>query len=295
MSEADWWLCSHCQSLNNLSARKCYSCRRRKPKDSVRASEYLGYVPVVDQNGKVALADIPPPATGQQLGPAASGLPPLRDPIRRDTLAVAPRPPDGARITYRPLIPAPVPSASMSPLPAQQPRGPQPLPPVPAGPRPNAGPAPLVATGPGPGPAPPAQRVAVPVIPIPGQTEPWAHWGDLLDVPKPAADRLRAAYSRDHAAATTMEDVSGSHSSAALSEAMKSAHLNDPDRARTFVPWPANDRPLSDRPANDRPTPPPTPTPTKTSCSSSPARRPATSGRRCRRLAASRVDSRLCG
>ncbi len=248
MSEADWWLCSHCQSLNNLSARKCYSCRRRKPKDSVRASEYLGYVPVVDQNGKVALADIPPPATGQQLGPAATGLPPLRDPIRRDTLAVAPRPPGGARITYRPPMPAP--TANMGPLPAQQPRGPQPLPPMPAGPPLSRGPAPLVATGPGPGPAPPAQRVAVPVIPIPGQTERWAHWGDLLDVPKPAADRLRAAYSRDHATATTMEDVTGGHSSAALTEAMKSAHLNDPDRARTFVPWPAN----------DRPTPPPPPT-----------------------------------
>ncbi len=265
MSEADWWLCSHCQSLNNLSARKCYSCRRRKPKDSVRASEYLGYVPVVDQNGKVALADIPPPAAGPQLGPAASGMPPLRDPIPRDTLAVAPRPPHGARITYRPLMPPPQPPADTSPLPAQQPGEPRPLPPMPAGPPAITGPTPLVAMGPGPrpahpSPAPPAQRVAVPVIPIPGQTEPWAHWGDLLDVPKPAADRLRAAYSHDHAAATPNNDVSARHSSAALTQAMKSADLNDPDRARTFVPWPASDRPANDQPPNDRQTPPATPT-----------------------------------
>ena len=273
MSEADWWLCSHCQSLNNLSARKCYSCRRRKPKDSVRASEYLGYVPVVDQNGKVALADIPPPVTGSQLGPAASDLPPLRHPIPRDTLAVAPRPPYGARITYGPLTPAPPPLAATSPLPPPELRGTLPLPPMPAGPRAITSPAPLIPTGPGPsprpgpgraagpgpspgpgraaGPSPPAQRVAVPVIPIPGQTEPWAHWGDLLDVPKPAGDRLRAAYSRDRAAATTVDDVTASHSSAALTQAMKSAHLNDPDRARTFVPWPANDRPTPPQPPTE--------------------------------------------
>ena len=39
MSEADWWLCPECQSLNNLSARKCYSCRAKKPTDAARASE----------------------------------------------------------------------------------------------------------------------------------------------------------------------------------------------------------------------------------------------------------------
>ena len=69
--------------------------------------------------------------------------------------------------------------------------------------------------GPGPMPVPAAQPVAaVPVSsPIPGQTERWPHWSDLLDVPKPAADRLRATYAldREHEAAADVQAASDSN------------------------------------------------------------------------------------
>ncbi len=248
MSEADWWLCGHCQSLNNLSARKCYSCRSRKPKDPVRASEYLGYVPFTDENGKVTLSAIPPPTMAQRREAAAVRLPPLRDPILRDTLVVAPRPPAGARITYysSPLVPLP---HQPSPLP---PTPPLRLPPPP-GPGPWPGPwvtpGPLVAMGPGPMPAPAAQPGEFTPLPIsiPGQTERWAHWSDLLDVPKPAADRLRATYAldREQEAAADVEAASNGNANGntSLGQRMKVVREDDPDVASRSVPWPENDRP----------------------------------------------------
>ncbi len=267
MSEADWWLCGHCQSLNNLSARKCYSCRRRKPKQTVRASEYLGYVPFIDANGKVAMADIPPPIVSRRLDAASVHLPPLRDPILRDTLEVAPRPPEGARITYRssPTPPPPPQAELLPPLPPLPPLPSGPplptVPAVPAGPGPLVAPGPLIAMGPGPMPVLGAQPVvAVPVsIPIPGQTERWAHWSDLLDVPKPTADRLRTTYAldREHEAAADAHTASNGkgngNGNGTLGQRMKVARENDPDVASGSVPWPENDRP-SPRPSLSRAT-----------------------------------------
>lgn len=250
MSEADWWLCGHCQSLNNLSARKCYSCAKRKPRDTVRASEYLGYVPVIDENGKVALEDIPPPDVSQRPDVVGARRPPLRDPILRDTLAVAPRPPAGARITYRPLPPVPPmptvpPPQQASPLPPMRPLPPPP----PPGPGPWGPPGPLVAMGPGPPPAAAALPLEAPPIPIPGQTERWAHWSDLLDVPRPAADRLRASYALDHATQAARDGGAASNGSASLSQRLKVVRVDEPDGAGGLAPWPENDRPIP-RPAH---------------------------------------------
>jgi hypothetical protein len=229
MSEADWWLCASCSSLNNLAARKCYSCGHRKPKDAVRASDYLGYRPVVSWDGKVRFEQL----TAEELGrkpetPAASGagsqLPPLREPQRRDTLAVAPRPPHPARITYRLVDPAPPPSSL--PLGSA-------VPPPPGAPTPPGSPPAGIAAGPalvpvGPGPDPTAQP----------QGQLWPHWRELLDGPAPHADRLRRAASND--AAIGMRSTSGSRSDGmTLSSAIRVARTGD---AREFIAWPEADR-----------------------------------------------------
>jgi hypothetical protein len=57
--EADLWLYEGCQSLNHHSARKCYSCRKRKPKRAQRASQFLGYVPVITWDKRVRFEDPP--------------------------------------------------------------------------------------------------------------------------------------------------------------------------------------------------------------------------------------------
>ena len=105
MSEADWWVCVRCQSLNSLSARKCYSCRNKKPKVVARASDVLGYRVRESWDGKVRLEQQQP----VYLDPPAPPPEParLRDPIPRNVVAVAPPPPRGARITYRQTIPGP--------------------------------------------------------------------------------------------------------------------------------------------------------------------------------------------
>ena len=91
------------RSLNNLSARRCYACRRRKPKRASRASQLLGYRPVVSWDGKVRLEMLVPSETsaGMERPATAPKPPPLREPPRRSTLEVAPSPPQGARICYR--------------------------------------------------------------------------------------------------------------------------------------------------------------------------------------------------
>ena len=232
MSEADWWLCPQCQSLNNLSARKCYSCRKRKPKNAVRASEQLGYQPVVDENGKVSLEGIRAPSDQPQ-SPAETMPSPLRDPVLRDTLAVAPQPPRGARITYRMAVaaaPLPPPSGFIAP---GQP-GPRPLTPV------------------GPGPAMPHMgfppRAPPPVIADAAQQ--WPHWRELLDVAKPQGDRLRAAYVVDIEAAPGSA-VASAQRNTPLSQAMSGRGTQPADPARRFIPWPEADRLMARSGAED--------------------------------------------
>jgi hypothetical protein len=228
MPEADWWLCGSCQSLNHLSARTCYSCRRRKPKAPQRASEHLNYVPVVTWDGRVRFEQPPRPLDEQVQLPQAWRLPPpLRDPVLRHITDVAPPVPHGARITYRTVEPPPRPAPApqilsaqppspvfaVPPMASHDPTLPVGLPPSPALPprlapaRPvGAEPRPVVAVpvDPAGGPAWPMR----PVVPIPveptAQPDPpgpgmqpsevtWPHWRDLLDVRTPDATRLREA------------------------------------------------------------------------------------------------------
>lgn len=226
MGDADWWLCE-CQSLNNLSARRCYSCRRRKPKAPVRASEHLGYRIVVTWDGKIRLEDPPPPEL-VVLPVALRRPPPLREPVLRSITDVAPSAPQGTRITYwlgdptqdprRPVAPRP-PMPSMPPLaPPMPPPGPpgwhppasapawHPPAPPPHGEAPPTLPAvavPVVAPPPPPlrpavavpivGGAPPSPIVGgAPAGPVDAPPQPsWPHWRELLEGPRPDADRLR--------------------------------------------------------------------------------------------------------
>lgn len=234
MSEADWWLCSGCSSLNNLSARKCYSCGQRKPKHAPRASEYLGYVPVVSWDGKVSLEQLPlesapQPAQAEprpQAGPVLP--PPIREPLPRDTLAVAPRPPHPARITYRPdPQPRPTPAPYVMPTPSG-PAGRAVAPPgTPGLSAPSPGP--IVAVGPGP--------VAVP----PNAAEQWPHWRELFDGPTPRAEQLRPA-SEDSLLAQRVNATHGAagHGGSTLLEAMQQAR-GDGTPSHPFVPWPEAD------------------------------------------------------
>lgn len=242
MGEADWWLCTRCSSLNNLSAGKCYSCRQRKPKGAVRASEYLGYEPVVSWDGKVSLRQLPIERAREEPGEASPPpVAPLRDPVPRDTLAVAPRPPNPARITYRPERPpdpmpapwvSPVgPSAGVGPASPLGPAGPG----VPAsGIGPPIGPnaRPLVAAGPGPAAAP-------------DDAEPWPHWRQLLEGPTPHAERLRMARSWDEEDSGDLDarttQAAGKRGGRSLSQALQQSRGDSP--SRTFIPWPEADRP----------------------------------------------------
>jgi hypothetical protein len=229
MSDADWWLCE-CQSLNNLSARRCYSCRKRRPKTPVRASEHLGYRAVVSWDGKVRMEERRPdlvvPVVPQR-------PPPIREPVMRSILDVAPPPPEGARITYwtgdpalDPRRPAPAPApAPQAPTPSAwftasamsaAPPGPEAPPsfgiqgPASAAPPGTTAlpPPPVGATPTQPRPAVPVPVVASPLLPLrPGVVVPigdgpaddsaeipppsWPHWRELLDGPRPDAARLR--------------------------------------------------------------------------------------------------------
>jgi hypothetical protein len=224
MSEADWWLCGHCQSLNNLSARKCYSCRKRKPRDAVRASERLGYVPVFSESGKVSLVPITPTVAAQPEEDVARPAP-LRDPVQRDTLAVAPRPPHGARITYQPEATPP--------------------PPPPGGHWPAAGLPPSIGVGPGLVPGLGGEPTGVPVAATADHVQ-WPHWRDLLDGPTPEGERLRAAYETDGDAVPGVEAPAGQQRSSALSQAIKRARDDTPIGSRSSIPWPPADRAMPD-------------------------------------------------
>ena len=153
-----------------------------------------------------------------------SGPPPLRDPVRRDTLAVAPRPPDGARITYQIAAASPPPPAGGA-QPAEEDSGP------------------LVGVGPGPVPTPSESPAAVPVRPANGRTQQWPHWRDLLDGPRPEGERLRAAYAPDANMPSETDQASGQRG--ALSQAIRGAREGGTGRSRQFIPWPTSDRPAA--------------------------------------------------
>ena len=240
MSEADRWRCSQCQSLNDLSAHRCCSCGRKKPRDAVRASELLGYRVVESWDGKVRLEQLNVAAAELvEDGPLPAEPRPLREPIHRSIAAIAPRP-GGARITYRrapgsmssslfgPGLPWTVPGALPPSVPGVHLTPPAVPPMAPGVPVPTpSGPPSLVAVGPGspPGPAP---------------TEPsWPHWRQLLDGPQPDGERIRSTY--DHASDTPEAALARTHAhGGSLSRAIKGAQRQriDPEPE-----WPAHDRP----------------------------------------------------
>jgi hypothetical protein len=203
MSEADWWLCDWCASLNHLAARRCYSCRHRKPRRAPRASQVLGYVATVSWDRKVTFAGAPSLADLEIEGGQRSP-PPVREPPPRSVTAIAPRVPYGVRMTYRPAEVSLFPRARV----------------------PSSDPASLRVrvvgrrTGSDPHPGRPQRLVAIDVVtgerprlaeipiesPVPHEAPiqshelaaapgPPSHWRDLLDVPKPDARRLRQAFS----------------------------------------------------------------------------------------------------
>jgi hypothetical protein len=273
MSEADWWLCSGCSSLNNLAARKCYSCGQRKPKAAQRASEYLGYVPDVSWDGKVTLRQLPieSRARALELGDAPPVIPapppPMREPLPRDTLAVAPRPPHPATITYRLEPPAP---PAMPALPAMlhHPMDTPGHPPTVVGPAGPGGPVDPAAPRPeGNVPAVPSARPVVAVGPGPymvpqSPAEQWPHWRELLDVPAPHAERLRPAspLDEDSPLAKRARDTgtAAGHAGSSMQRALQQAQGNG-SPSRPFVPWPEADlhhRPVDEGAGDELPSPP---------------------------------------
>jgi hypothetical protein len=259
--EADWWHCDFCQSLNNLSARRCYSCRKRKPKEASRASQLLGYRPVISWDGKVRLEMRVPPVTsaGIERPAAVTKPPPLREPPRRSTLEVAPSPPQGARICYRVVEPPPV---TRTPPPA----GPPPrLVAVPIQPDPYAGP-----PGPTGGfvpssilPSQPPPVARPPTSPgTPGRSDelqpvdilhvgPWPHWRDLLDISAPDADRLRDTHSSVVLSSGSGPGVGEPVSGSGLAVAMKSALSKRAEGSVGTIEWPRSDLAAQDPPSHD--------------------------------------------
>jgi len=248
--EADWWLCDSCQSLNNLSARRCYSCRKRKLKRASRASQLLGYRPIVSWDGKVRLEMPVPPVTsaGIERPAAATKPPPLREPPRRSTLEVAPSPPHGARICYR-VEPSPI---MRTPPPA----GPLPrLVAVPIQPDPYAGPpglnggrlpSSILSSQPPPVARPPTSAGT------PGRLDelqpvdiqhvgPWPHWRDILDVSAPDVDRLRETLSSVTLSSESGAGVGGPVSGSGLAGAMKSALSKRAEGSVGALEWPRSD------------------------------------------------------
>jgi hypothetical protein len=253
MSEADWWLCDTCQSLNNLSARRCYSCRRRKPKRAQRASQHLGYRVIMSWDGKVRLEQAEPPQLEIHLQQTVAPPPPLRAPVPRSIADLTPRPPQGARITYWLGDPARDPRrrASFPPYPGAVVAVPiepgMPPPAVPAmaggaleGPPPSS--RPVVPMPVGSGPAGPNGRplAAIPIVPS-GPSFP--HWQDLLDVPRPDPARLRQALgSAAHRSSRATWSPSTSLVDQAGSAPTRSSDTSDTtDTNGTFVAWPAVD------------------------------------------------------
>ena len=245
--EADWWLCDSCHSLNNLSARRCYSCRKRKLKRASRASQLLGYRPVISWDGKVRLETLVPSETsaGIERPATAPKPPPLREPPHRSTLEVAPSPPRGARICYRveplPIMRIPPPAGPLSRLVAV-PIQPDPY----AGPPgPNGGQVPSeVLPSQQPPVAPPPASVSRPESPDEPQpldiqhVGPWPHWRDLLDVSAHDVDRLRAPLSSAALASASGAGVGGPVGGSGLAGAMKSALGKRARGSVAAIEWP---------------------------------------------------------
>lgn len=245
MGEADWWLCGTCQSLNNLSARKCYSCRTRKPRDAVRATDYLGYRPVESWDGRITMRmnEFPDAVTKENRGQLKP--PPLRDPVLRDIQAVAPRPPHGARIEYREpsqISPPPL-RPGVAPLGATRP--------VFAGwsgivAPPISGGSQVLGHGHRSDRFGPAVRPDVRALVDPAETiaqhqaEQRSHWQDLLDVPTLQASRLRSTHAAADCGQDTVE-ATRPHDGLALHHAMKGIRHGESRRSRPSVIWPEAD------------------------------------------------------
>lgn len=248
--EADWWLCDSCHSLNNLSARRCSSCRKRKLKRASRVSQLLGHRPIVSWDGKVRLETLVPSVTsaGIERPATAPKPPPLREPPRRSTLEVAPSPPQGARICYRveplPIMRTPPPAGPLPRLVAV-PIQPDPY----AGPPgPNGGRVPsAILPSQQPPVAPPPTSVSRPERPDEPQPAdiqhvgPWPHWRDLLDVSTPAVDRLRAPLSSAALASASGAGVGGPVSGSGLAGAMKGALSKRAGGSVAAIEWPRSD------------------------------------------------------
>jgi hypothetical protein len=95
----------------------------------------------------------------------------------------------------------------------------------------------------GPGPTPPPQDEA----------ETWPHWRDLLDGPKPQADRLRE-HTEESALGERLsgnDPISLGGGASPLGEAIR--RLRNGSSSRGFVPWPTSDRRAGDEwPAEDK-------------------------------------------
>lgn len=200
-----------------------------------RASEYLGYVPVVSWDGKVTMHDRRL-EIAQEEASEQGALPPLRDPLPRDTLAVAPRPPHPARITYRETVPPPT------------------APGVPAGP---IGGATQPVTAVGPGPIGHREARQVPLVPPPpgSDSPPWPHWRELLDGPEQRGQRGQRSGDASASEVDPFMDKRGAlarRSSFSLQDAIKVAQSTQAT-PRSFIPWPEADRPApaSDAPSNE--------------------------------------------
>jgi hypothetical protein len=254
MSEADWWLCEVCQSLNNLSARRCYSCRRRKPKRAQRASQHLGYRVIESWDGKVRLEQAEPPRPEPHVQEAATRPPPLREPVSRSIVDVAPPPPQGARITYwlgdpardprRRLLAFPPSAAPMVAI-HIEPGTPLPMPARVAGPHLAPG-IPVAPGAPGPGPmggarvepgAPPPGWRPMVAVPIAPSVPSFPHWRELLEVPTPDPARLRqalgSASNRSSRSIRTVSTNGGDRREPAMTEPSSDSE--------PFVAWPAAD------------------------------------------------------
>lgn len=75
---------------------------------------------------------------------------------------------------------------------------------------------------------------------MPGQTQMWPHWRELLDGPRPEADRFRSSPVADSSGADGAAQGRGGQT---LNEAIRRARLTRAAQSRSFIAWPASDRP----------------------------------------------------
>jgi hypothetical protein len=68
----------------------------------------------------------------------------------------------------------------------------------------------------------------------------WPHWRELLDGPRPEADRLRSLRAADPTGGAV--ESAESRGGQTLNEAIRQARLTRAARSRSFIAWPASDR-----------------------------------------------------